>query len=131
MILRVILELNLVGLLENLARSAFFNHTIASEIANSQESALRKRDDLEGGFDRLAVMGGGAQDFGDAGTTRAIGLLGKAVLRLDKTSTRLAIVNIALAVVFLLLGVIQLVVMLRGRGWRSENARYVWRSKNS
>ncbi len=76
---------------------------------------MKKKDDLETGFDKLAAMAGGAQNFGDAGTTNAIGQLGKAVLRLDKTTKRLAIVNIALTVVFLLLGIIQLGVILRRR----------------
>ena len=46
--------------------------------------------------------------------TKAIAFLGKAVLRLDRTSTRLAIVNIVLTAVILIVGLIQIVLMLRG-----------------
>ena len=55
------------------------------------------------------------KNFGDAGTTAAIGLLGKALIRLDKTSTVLAKVNISLTVVILVVGIVQVVLMLRGK----------------
>ena len=76
---------------------------------------MKKRDELEEGFSKLGVPGGGAQNFGDAGTTTAIGLLGKAVIRLDRTSTLLAKVNIGLTVVILLVGIVQVILMLRGK----------------
>jgi len=76
---------------------------------------MLKRHDLEREFDRFIVGPGGAQaNFGDARVTSAIGYLGKAVLKLDRTSSRLAVVNIVLTAVILAVGVVQIYLMLRG-----------------
>ncbi len=73
------------------------------------------KEDLDREFDRFTVgEGGGQSNYGDARTTKAIGFLGKAVVRLDRTSSRLAIVNIVLTTVILIVGVIQIVLMIRG-----------------
>jgi hypothetical protein len=45
---------------------------------------------------------------------KGLSLLGLSVVRLDKTSTRLAKVNIWLTVVILLVGIVQIVLMVRG-----------------
>jgi hypothetical protein len=44
----------------------------------------------------------------------ALGVLVKAVVRLDKSSSRLATVNILLTVVILFLGIVQVVLMFKG-----------------
>jgi len=76
---------------------------------------MARDEKLEREFDQLAATIGGSQaNFGDARTTSAIGYLGKAVLRLDRTSGRLALVNIVLTAVILIVGLIQIVLMLRG-----------------
>ena len=73
------------------------------------------KEELDREFDRLTATTGASQsNFGDVGMTKAIAFLGKAVLRLDRTSTRLAIVNIVLTAVILIVGLIQIVLMLRG-----------------
>ncbi len=76
---------------------------------------MKKRDELEEGFNKLGARGAGSQNFGDTGTAAAIGLLGKALIRLDRTSTLLAKVNISLTVVILIVGIVQVVLMLRGK----------------
>jgi hypothetical protein len=76
---------------------------------------MAREEDLNREFDRLTANTGASQaSWGDARTTSAIGYLGKAVLRLDKTSSRLATVNIVLTAVILIVGLIQIVLMLRG-----------------
>jgi hypothetical protein len=70
---------------------------------------------LEREFNRFTLApGGGQANFGDARTVSAIGYLGKAVLKLDKTSSLLAVVIIVLTAVILIVGVVQIVLMLRG-----------------
>jgi hypothetical protein len=75
---------------------------------------MAKEENLEQEFDRLTATGGAQNNWGDAGTVKAVGYLGKAVLRLDKTSSRLAIVNIVLTAVILVVGLTQIALMLRG-----------------
>lgn len=58
---------------------------------------------------------GGQSNYGpDARVAPALGILVEAVVRLDKTSRRLAIVNIVLTGVILLAGVVQIILMVRG-----------------
>jgi hypothetical protein len=78
---------------------------------------MAKHDNLEKEFDRFIDVKapGGAQNFGDERTVNVLGLLGKAVSRLDTTSTRLARINIWLTAVILLVGFVQIVLMLRGK----------------
>ena len=75
--------------------------------------------ELDQEFDRLtATTGASLSNYGDVATVKAIGYLGKAVLRLDRTSSRLAIVNIVLTAVILIVGLIvgsiQIALMARG-----------------
>ena len=75
---------------------------------------MEARDALERKFEHFTVTVGGAYGNVDAHITSAIGYLGKAVLMLDRTSSRLAIVNIVLTAVILMVGLIQICLMLRG-----------------
>jgi len=50
----------------------------------------------------------------DTALVKGMALLGLAVIRLDKTSSRLAKINIVLAVALLLGGVAQIILMVRG-----------------
>jgi hypothetical protein len=73
---------------------------------------MAKKDELEEQLDALIKPGGGTSNFG-ADPTKAIVLLGKTVIRLDRTSTRLSTVTIWLTVVILLVSIVQVVLMLR------------------
>lgn len=76
---------------------------------------MARKDNLEREFDRITAATAGAQaNLNEALTTNVVGHLGKAVLRLDRTSSRLAIVNIILTAVILVVGLIQIVLMIRG-----------------
>jgi hypothetical protein len=76
---------------------------------------MGRKEDLEREFDFLTAKVDGSQaNYGDARTTSAIGYLGKAVLKLERASSRLAIVNIVLTAVILVVGLVQIVLMLRG-----------------
>jgi hypothetical protein len=75
-------------------------------------------DDLEKLADEMvqtpskgSVVVGGT----DTSAVRGLGVLTKAILRLDRTSSRLAIITIVLTVVIILVGIVQIVLMLRGR----------------
>jgi len=79
---------------------------------------MAKRDDLEREFDTLIETANpqkyikGVGGF-DPNATWALALLGKSVIRLDRTSSRLAIVNIVLTVVIVAIGVVQVVLMFK------------------
>ena len=75
---------------------------------------MGKRDELEEHFEALLKLTSSAANFG-ADPTKPIALLGKAIFRLDKTSARLAWVNIGLGVAILLAALIQIYLMLRGK----------------
>ena len=75
---------------------------------------MAKRDELEEHFDALIKPTGGGANFG-ADPTKPIALLGKAVIRLDRASTRFSTVTIWLTVVILLVSIVQVVLMLRGK----------------
>lgn len=75
---------------------------------------MGKRDELDEHFDTLLKPTGGGANFG-ADPTKPIALLGKAMIRLDRTSARLAWVNIGLGVAILLAALVQICLMLRGR----------------
>jgi hypothetical protein len=65
------------------------------------------KDDLERRFDEVLAdltTGSNVQDFE---LRRTVAALGKAVLRLDRSSTRLWIINIILTVVMLSVAIIQ------------------------
>ena len=81
---------------------------------------MAKHDELERGFDE--ILKGKPDLYQTAGSTtlnmnvaRAVSLLGKAVIRLDATSSRLARVNIVLTVVVVLIGIVQVVLMFRSK----------------
>jgi hypothetical protein len=75
---------------------------------------MANKDELEGNFDALLKPTGGGANFG-ADPTKPIALLGKAIIRLDKTSARLAWVNIGLGVAILLAALVQICLMLHGK----------------
>lgn len=54
------------------------------------------------------------KDKSDHRVIRAISLLTASIIRLDKTSSRMAVVNIGLTIVILLVGIVQIILMLRG-----------------
>jgi hypothetical protein len=71
-----------------------------------------ERDELEHGFEVLwnsvkhtAGMGG----VSDPPTVRGLALLGLAVIRLDRTSSRLALVNLGMTLMIFFLGITQVV----------------------
>lgn len=73
-----------------------------------------EKDELEQGFEVLwnsvkhtAGMGG----VSDPPTVRGLALLGLAVIRLDRTSSRLALVNLGLTLMILFLGITQVALM--------------------
>jgi len=81
---------------------------------------MAKNDELENAFEIILTgkpdfyhTGGGTVI--DTNVSRALALLGKAVVRLDTTSSRLAVVNIVLTAVILLVGVVQIVLRLRAK----------------
>jgi hypothetical protein len=81
---------------------------------------MEQKDDLEGQFDTIFAEATREKVVTEAGfhTKRivsAIALLGKSTVRLDRTSSRLAKVNIALTVVVVLIGILQLVLMFWGK----------------
>jgi hypothetical protein len=49
----------------------------------------------------------------NATVVKGLSLLGRSIVRLDRTNTRLAKVNIGLTVVILLVGIVQIVLMMR------------------
>jgi len=73
---------------------------------------MAKRDDLETAFDKAikSVVPGASSDQSRA--VEAIGFLGKAIVRLDKTSERLSFVNIGLGVAILIAAIVQIYLML-------------------
>jgi hypothetical protein len=54
--------------------------------------------------------------FSDPPTVRGLALLGVAVIRLDRTSSRLAIVNLGMTLMIFFLGITQVVLRWRGNG---------------
>jgi hypothetical protein len=75
---------------------------------------MGRRDELKEDFDALLKPTGGGGNFG-ADSTKPIALLGKAIMRLDRTSAHLAWVNIGLGVAILLAALVQICLMLRGK----------------
>ena len=80
---------------------------------------MSRHDDLEREFDAIindpkpeTFQTG--QGILDMRVNRVLALLGKAVVRLDRTSGRLAMVNIALTITLAVIGVIQIVLMVKG-----------------
>jgi hypothetical protein len=85
-----------------------------------RRNMMAKNDELEKAFELIWTgkpdlyhTGGGTVI--DTNVSRALALLGKGVVRLDGTSSRLAVVNIVLTAVILLVGVVQIVLMLRAK----------------
>jgi hypothetical protein len=72
------------------------------------------KNDLEQRFDAILADKTTGSNVHDFELRRAVAALGKAVLRLDASSSRLATVNIVLTVVLLAVGVFQAYLMLRG-----------------
>lgn len=76
-----------------------------------------KKDKLEEDIEALeGQIRSGVQFVGGADSRLLIGttLLGKAILRLDRTSSRLAWINIALAVIVVVIGIFQVILMVKG-----------------
>jgi hypothetical protein len=75
---------------------------------------MDKYDELETAFDKMieAEAGPAQQNFGDEGIRAAIASLGKPIMRLDRTSSRLARINIWLAVVLAVIGALQVYLMV-------------------
>jgi hypothetical protein len=79
---------------------------------------MAKNDELEKQFDAIGdtpdlyMHGLGVVD---RNVTKAMVLLGRAILRLDRTSTRLTKINIALTIVIVLASLLQLWLTYRGR----------------
>jgi hypothetical protein len=73
---------------------------------------MAKHDDLEAAFDRAikSVVPGAPSDSSRA--VEAVGFLGKAIVRLDKTSEHLSYVNIGLGVAILFAAIVQICLML-------------------
>jgi beta-N-acetylglucosaminidase len=71
-------------------------------------------DDLEKEIAELKARGEQWIAATDKRGVPALFLLSKAVIRLDKSSTFLARVNIGLGAVVILIGVLQIIIMLRG-----------------
>lgn len=74
--------------------------------------------ELEMAFDKILTEGpelyGTTSGYVDRSGAIATSLLAKAILKLNRTSGRLAMVNTWLTVALLLIGVLQIVLMLRG-----------------
>jgi len=75
----------------------------------------RVKDDLERRFDDVLADLTTGSNVHDFELRRAVAALGKAVLRLDRSSTRLWIINIILTVVILGVAVLQVCLMIKGR----------------
>ena len=73
------------------------------------------KDDLERRFDDVLADLTTGSNVHDFELRRAVAALGKAVLRLDRSSTRLWIINIILTVVILGVAVLQVCLMIKGR----------------
>jgi hypothetical protein len=81
---------------------------------------MAKNKELEKAFEQILTgkpefYHTGGETILDTNVTRTLSLLGKAVLRLDEASNRLASVNIVLTAVILLVGVAQIVLMVRAK----------------
>ncbi|MCU1302619.1 MAG: hypothetical protein JWQ87_2903 [Candidatus Sulfotelmatobacter sp.] len=72
-------------------------------------------DDLGRRFDEILADKTEGSNIHDFALRRAVASLGKSVIRLDASSTRLWRVNIALTAVMLFLALIQVCLMLRGK----------------
>jgi hypothetical protein len=72
------------------------------------------QDDLERRFDEVLADLTTGSNVHDFELRRTVAALGKAVLRLDRSSTRLWIINIILTVVILGIAVVQVGLMLKG-----------------
>jgi hypothetical protein len=74
-------------------------------------------ENLEAELAKLkATIPESAQTFWQNATVvKGLSLLGLSIVRLDRTNTRLAKVNIGLTIVILLVGIVQIVLMVRGR----------------
>jgi hypothetical protein len=75
-----------------------------------------EREDLEGDFQKLAAMiaDTALTPWQNATVVKGLSLLGIPIVRLDRTSSRLAKVYIWLTVVLGIIGIVQIVLMLRG-----------------
>jgi len=72
--------------------------------------------DLKKEFEKMTLpQVGGRNNFSPEHIKDAIGYLGMAIMKLDATSSRLAIVNIVLTVVLVGIGVLQVILMFRGK----------------
>jgi hypothetical protein len=71
-------------------------------------------DDLEKRFDEVLADLTTGSNVHDFELRRTVAALGKAVLRLDRSSSRLWMINLALTVVILGVAVIQVCLMMRG-----------------
>jgi len=72
-------------------------------------------DDLEKRFDEVLADRTTGSNVHDFELRRAVAALGKAVLRLDRSSSRLWMINLALTMVILVLTVVQVCLMVKGR----------------
>jgi|GraSoiStandDraft_54_1057290.scaffolds.fasta_scaffold395349_2 hypothetical protein len=72
-------------------------------------------DDLEKRFDEVLADRTTGSNVHDFELRRAVAALGKAVLRLDRSSSRLWVINLALTMVILVLTVVQVCLMVKGR----------------
>jgi hypothetical protein len=76
-----------------------------------------KRDELDEAFDKLLAIDKSevtAVGYGALNGIRAAALLGKAIKKLDRTSTLLAIGNIVVGLGLAVIGIVQICLMLRG-----------------
>jgi len=76
------------------------------------------REDLESQFSELEKeVKGGSKSTGGTDTRAILGTLylGMAVVKLDRTSSRLSLVNIFLGVALLIAAVVQICLMVRGK----------------
>jgi hypothetical protein len=64
------------------------------------ETSIRQSVQFAGGTDSRGMLG--------------IALLGQAIVKLDRTSTRLAVANVVLAVILAAIGGVQIFLMVRG-----------------
>jgi hypothetical protein len=75
---------------------------------------MGRRDELQARFKQIQEKASTPMSQSDRNVEIAIGVLGEAVVRLEKSSTFLAWVNIALTGVILAVGIVQICLMLRG-----------------
>ena len=93
------------------------NWTRAVIFVNPKEKAMSQDKNLAEEFVTLekqvrttVQIGGGT----DSRLMLGVALLGQSIVRLDKTSSRLAWINIGVGCIVMLIGVLQVIVMLKG-----------------